>query len=57
MISVAIATAKGEGRYRGRPSSLNMASIAADHAAGERPAAIAQRLKIARSSVYRLLAR
>lgn len=52
-----IAKAKAERRYKGRPACLDVASIAAGYAAGERPAAIAKRLKIARSSVYRVLSR
>jgi DNA invertase Pin-like site-specific DNA recombinase len=50
-----IAKAKSEGRYKGRPPSLDRDAIRAMRTEGIKPAAIAQRLGIARSSVYRLL--
>jgi len=49
-----IAKAKAEGKYKGRPASLDSAEIAM-LAQTMRPAAIAKHLGIARSSVYRLL--
>ena len=49
-----IAKAKAEGKYKGRPASLDPAEIAV-LAQTMGPAAIAKRLGIARSSVYRLL--
>lgn len=49
-----IAKAKAEGKYKGRPASLDPAEIAT-LAQTMGPAAIAKHLGIARSSVYRLL--
>jgi DNA invertase Pin-like site-specific DNA recombinase len=49
-----IAAAKAEGRYKGRPPSIDAAEIAR-LSATMRPAAIAKHLGIARSSVYRML--
>lgn len=49
-----IARAKADGKYKGRPSSLDPSEIAT-LARTMRPAAIAKHLGIARSSVYRLL--
>jgi len=49
-----IAKAKAEGKYKGRPASLDPAEIAM-LAQTMGPAAIARHLGIARSSVYRLL--
>jgi len=49
-----IAKAKAEGKYKGRPASLDPAAIAM-LAQTMGPAAIAKQLGIARSSVYRLL--
>ena len=49
-----IAKAKMDGKYKGRPASLDPAEIAM-LAQTMGPAAIAKRLGIARSSVYRLL--
>lgn len=49
-----IAKAKAEGKYKGRPASLDPAEIAV-LAQTMGPAAIARHLGIARSSVYRLL--
>jgi len=52
-----IAKAKAEGKYKGRaPTVAKQAEqIKAMHAAGEKPAHIAKRLGVARSSVYRML--
>lgn len=50
-----IAKAKAEGRYKGRPPSLDTAEIAR-LAETMRPGAIAKHLGVARSSVYRVLA-
>ena len=49
-----IAKAKAEGKYKGRPASLDRGEIAT-LAQTMGPAAIARHLGIARSSVYRLL--
>ena len=49
-----IAKAKAEGRYKGRPPSIDAAEIKR-LSADMSPAAIAKHLGIARSSVYRLL--
>jgi DNA invertase Pin-like site-specific DNA recombinase len=49
-----IAAAKAEGRYKGRPPTIDGAEIAR-LSATMRPAAIAKHLGIARSSVYRML--
>ena len=52
-----IARAKAERRYKGRKPTVALQSdqIRALRAAGERPAHIAKRLGVARSSVYRML--
>lgn len=50
-----IARAKAEGKYQGRPASIEAAKVHELLAAGIGPAAIAKQLKIARSSVYRML--
>lgn len=52
-----VARAKAEGKYKGRAPTVRRgaAEIRAAAAAGERPTAIAKRLGIARSSVYRML--
>lgn len=50
-----IAKAKAEGKYLGRKPSIRAEDIAALVAEGVGPAAIAKRLGVARSSVYRLL--
>jgi DNA invertase Pin-like site-specific DNA recombinase len=47
-----IAKAKAEGKYRGRKPTIDAAQVRALKAGGMGPAAIAKRLKIARSSVY-----
>jgi DNA invertase Pin-like site-specific DNA recombinase len=49
-----IARAKNEGKYKGRPASIDAAEIKRLTTAMG-PAAIAKHLGIARSSVYRLL--
>ena len=49
-----IEAAKAKGVYKGRTASIAPAAIQAALAAGEAPAALAKRLGIARSSVYRL---
>jgi DNA invertase Pin-like site-specific DNA recombinase len=49
-----IAKAKAEGKYKGRPASIDAAEVKA-LTATMRPAAIAKHLGIARSSVYRML--
>lgn len=49
-----IAKAKAEGKYKGRPASINATEVKA-LTATMRPAAIAKHLGIARSSVYRML--
>jgi len=50
-----IAKAKSEGRYKGRPSSIDATEVKRMKDAGIGPAAIARQLGVARSSVYRLL--
>ncbi|WP_374395106.1 recombinase family protein [Tabrizicola sp.] len=50
-----IAKAKAEGKYRGRKATISPATVAALAAEGLGPSAIARRLSIARSSVYRLV--
>jgi DNA invertase Pin-like site-specific DNA recombinase len=50
-----IAKAKADGKYKGRPASIDAEAIRAAVAAGEAPAHVAKRLGIARSSVYRIL--
>jgi DNA invertase Pin-like site-specific DNA recombinase len=50
-----IARAKAEGVYTGRKPKLDPARIRALRDAGKSPSAIAREMKIARSSVYRLL--
>lgn len=49
-----IAKAKAEGKYRGRPASINAAAIATLASQGLGASAIAKRLRIGRASVYRL---
>jgi DNA invertase Pin-like site-specific DNA recombinase len=51
-----IAKAKAEGRYRGRPRSVDAAAIRRLHGEGVKPAHIAKRLGVARSTVYATLA-
>ncbi len=50
-----IAKAKADGRYKGRPASIEAAKVLELRPAGIGPAAIAKQLGIARSSVYRML--
>ncbi len=50
-----IAKAKAEGKYKGRPVSIDAAEVRRMKAAGTGPAAIAKQLGVARSSVYRML--
>lgn len=49
-----IEAARARGVYKGRPASIDPAVIRAALAAGEAPSALAVRLNIARSTVYRL---
>ncbi|WAC60789.1 recombinase family protein [Brevundimonas sp. SL130] len=50
-----IEKAKAEGRYKGRPKSVDTASVRRLHAEGVKPAHIATRLGVARSTVYEAL--
>lgn len=50
-----IAKAKAEGRYRGRPATVDAAKVRELHAEGVRPSEIAKRLAIGRASVYRAI--
>jgi DNA invertase Pin-like site-specific DNA recombinase len=50
-----IAQAKARGIYKGRKPSIDVAKVKAMRASGMGPAAIAKQLKMARSSVYRVL--
>ena len=49
-----IAKAKEEGRYKGRPVSVDTDAIRNALAAGDSPVAIAKRFNVARSTVYRV---
>jgi len=49
-----IEAAKAKGVYKGRPPKIDAAAIRAALDAGESPAALAKRMGIARSTVYRL---
>jgi DNA invertase Pin-like site-specific DNA recombinase len=51
-----ITKAKADGRYRGRPATIDPARLKELHGSGLGPAAIARELKIGRASVYRALA-
>lgn len=51
-----IAKAKAEGKYRGRPKSIDASQIAELEAQGMGASAIAKRLGIGRASVYRVKA-
>ena len=51
-----IAKAKADGKYRGRPATIDAAAIAALEAEGMGASAIAKHLGIGRASVYRLKA-
>ena len=50
-----IAKAKAEGRYKGRPATVDACKVRELHAEGMSPTAIAKRLAIGRASVYRAL--
>jgi DNA invertase Pin-like site-specific DNA recombinase len=52
-----IEKAKADGRYRGRPKSIDPAAIISLEAQGLGPSAIAKHLGIGRASVYRLRSR
>lgn len=52
-----IAKAKQEGRYKGRPASVDAVAIRSALAAGETPSGVAKRFRVARSTVYRLQVR
>jgi len=51
-----IAKAKADGRYTGRPPTVDGRAIRAALAAGDKPAAVARRFNVARSTVYRVAA-
>jgi DNA invertase Pin-like site-specific DNA recombinase len=51
-----IAKAKEEGRYKGRPVTVDGDAIRAALAAGDKPMAVAKRFNVARSTVYRMMA-
>ena len=50
-----IQQAKAKGVYKGRKPSIDIAKVKALRDGGKGPAAIAKELKMARSSVYRIL--
>jgi DNA invertase Pin-like site-specific DNA recombinase len=50
-----IAKAKSEGRYKGRPETVDKPTIRQLHAEGMKPAHIAKRVGVARSTVYEAL--
>jgi DNA invertase Pin-like site-specific DNA recombinase len=50
-----IAKAKAEGKYQGRPVSIDAEAILAAYRAGDKPQHIAKRFNVARSSVYRVI--
>jgi DNA invertase Pin-like site-specific DNA recombinase len=50
-----IAKAKEEGRYKGRPVTVDSKAIKAALAAGDKPVAVAKRFNVARSTVYRVM--
>lgn len=50
-----IERAKADGKYNGRPVSIDVEGILAAHRAGDRPQMIARRFNVARSSVYRVI--
>src|SRR5712672_1645233 len=52
-----IAKAKAEGKYKGRPPSIDAAKVRAMKAEGQGASEIAKALKIGRASVYRLMER
>ncbi len=49
-----IAKAKAEGRYKGRPVTVDAEAIRVALAAGDKPASVARRFNVARSTVYRV---
>jgi DNA invertase Pin-like site-specific DNA recombinase len=49
-----IAKAKEEGRYKGRPVTVDVGAIRVALDAGDKPMAIARRFNVARSTVYRV---
>jgi DNA invertase Pin-like site-specific DNA recombinase len=51
-----ISKAKAEGRYRGRPATIDPERVKELRETGLGPAAIARQLGIGRASVYRMLA-
>lgn len=51
-----IAKAKAEGRYKGRPVTVDGDAIRAALAAGDKPSVVAKRFNVARSTVYRVMA-
>ncbi|MCB5203174.1 recombinase family protein [Neorhizobium sp. T786] len=51
-----IAKAKEEGRYKGRPVTVDGEAIRAALASGDKPMAVAKRFNVARSTVYRMVA-
>jgi len=50
-----IAKAKEEGRYKGRPVTVDAEGIRTAVAAGDKPLAVAKRFNVARSTVYRVI--
>jgi DNA invertase Pin-like site-specific DNA recombinase len=52
-----IARAKADGKYKGRPASIDAAKVRAMKAEGLGASEIAKALKIGRASVYRLMER
>jgi len=50
-----IAKAKEEGRYKGRPVTVDGDAIRAALAAGDKPMVVAKRFNVARSTVYRMM--
>jgi DNA invertase Pin-like site-specific DNA recombinase len=50
-----IAKAKEEGRYKGRPATIDGQAIRAALAAGDKPVEVARRFNVARSTVYRVM--
>lgn len=49
-----IAKAKEEGRYKGRPATVDAGAIRRALAAGDKPMVVAKRFNVARSTVYRV---
>ena len=52
-----IAKAKAEGRFKGRPASIDRKAVLSLKVEGVSPTEIAKRLGVARASVYRLMAK